>query len=147
MMLPTRELVCPDETRWGFDPWISLACHLVSEFIKFAHVYRIERFARLFSKLGRDVCQIEVVAITFTQGKLPKVIDHTAQHLLLEYSWPGNIRELENTIKYALAMGRGKSITKHDMPVQILIDQKPAKSEGSQSTKVETLTNQSIKER
>ena len=64
---PTRELFCPYETRWGFAPWISLACHLVSEFIEFAHVHRVEPFARLFSKLRRDICQVEVVTIAFTQ--------------------------------------------------------------------------------
>jgi len=68
MIQPTRELVSPYETRWGFDLWIPFACHLVSEFIEFAHVHRVEPFARLFSILCRDICQVEVVAISLTQS-------------------------------------------------------------------------------
>ncbi len=58
---PTHELISPYEIRWGFDPWIPFTCHLVSEFIELAHIHRIEPFARLFSKLRRDICQVEVV--------------------------------------------------------------------------------------
>jgi len=53
-------------------------------------------------------------------------IDQPAQQILLEYSWPGNIRELENAIKHALAMARGSTITIRELPVQILTGLKPA---------------------
>ena len=48
------------------------------------------------------------------------VIDQEAQQLLLDYSWPGNIRELENAIKHALAMVRGSTITSRELPAKIL---------------------------
>ena len=49
----------------------------------------------------------------------------------MEYAWPGNIRELENAIKHALAMARGTTITTRDLPVQILLNQKPIRHKGS----------------
>ncbi|RLD29556.1 MAG: two-component system response regulator [Bacteroidetes bacterium] len=38
-------------------------------------------------------------------------------NLLINYSYPGNIRELENIIEYAIAIGRGKYITQKELPV------------------------------
>jgi len=49
-----------------------------------------------------------------------KRLDHTIQQILLDYSWPGNIRELENCIEHALAMTRRSNITPSSLPVQIL---------------------------
>ena len=37
-------------------------------------------------------------------------------NLLLNYSYPGNIRELENIIEYALAISRGRYITSKELP-------------------------------
>ena len=67
------------------------------------------------------------------------VLDHQIQHLLLEHSWSGNVRELENAMKHALAMGRGKSITKNDLPVQIVLRQNTNQNEEFQTTEMETL--------
>jgi DNA-binding NtrC family response regulator len=39
--------------------------------------------------------------------------------LLVEYSWPGNIRELENVIQSAVILTDGKSIAKADLPEHI----------------------------
>lgn len=47
-------------------------------------------------------------------------ISQQAQQLLLDYSWPGNIRELQNAIRHALAMAPGTTLTIDDLPVQIL---------------------------
>jgi len=49
-----------------------------------------------------------------------KTLDHTIQQILLDYSWPGNIRELENCIEHALAMTKGSNITPSSLPVQIV---------------------------
>lgn len=40
--------------------------------------------------------------------------------LLLEYSWPGNIRELENVIERAIVMGEGNILTLNDFPENII---------------------------
>ncbi len=53
-----------------------------------------------------------------------KTLGHKSQQLLLNYSWPGNIRELENCIEHALAMCRESVITPNDLPVQIVLPQK-----------------------
>lgn len=50
----------------------------------------------------------------------PVGFDHTAQQLLLEYSWPGNIRELENAVEHALVMAKGTLLTPDDLPVQVV---------------------------
>ncbi len=49
-----------------------------------------------------------------------KTIDHSAQQFLMNYSWPGNIRELENCIEYAIAMSKKQVITPSDLPVQVV---------------------------
>ena len=49
-----------------------------------------------------------------------KKLNLTAQQMLRRYHWPGNIRELENTVEHALAMSRGPEITPECFPVQVL---------------------------
>jgi two-component system response regulator HydG len=59
----------------------------------------------------------------------PAGLDHSAQRFLLEYEWPGNIRELENAMEHALAMARGPLITPQDLPVQVVTPQQTRKSD------------------
>lgn len=42
-----------------------------------------------------------------------------AYQLLLDYSWPGNIRQLKNVLKYALAVQENLTITVNDLPAEI----------------------------
>ena len=49
-------------------------------------------------------------------GKNIKDIDYEAMQALLTYDWPGNIRELRNTIERATVLADGEVITIHDMP-------------------------------
>jgi transcriptional regulator with PAS, ATPase and Fis domain len=39
-----------------------------------------------------------------------------AMKLLLDYPWPGNIRELKNVLEYAFAVGAGPELGKNDLP-------------------------------
>src|SRR2546421_428361 len=51
-------------------------------------------------------------------GELRKKIDgleSDAQKLLMRYNWPGNIRELENTIERAILLAEGRSIVSGDL--------------------------------
>jgi DNA-binding NtrC family response regulator len=51
-------------------------------------------------------------------GELKKKIDGVeseAQKMLLRYNWPGNIRELENSIERAILMTEGAQITSEDL--------------------------------
>jgi transcriptional regulator with PAS, ATPase and Fis domain len=49
-------------------------------------------------------------------GKNIKDIDYEAMQALLAYEWPGNIRELRNTIERAVVLSDGEMITIHDLP-------------------------------
>ncbi len=55
-----------------------------------------------------------------------KTLSLPAQQLLLQYHWPGNIRELENAIEHALAMSREIEITPVRLPLQIQYPEPPA---------------------
>lgn len=43
-------------------------------------------------------------------------ISKTAEAILANYSYPGNIRELENIIEHAVVLAEGEEITEHDLP-------------------------------
>ncbi|MDO9169578.1 MAG: sigma 54-interacting transcriptional regulator [Methylobacter sp.] len=43
-------------------------------------------------------------------------IDPQAMRALLDYTWPGNIRELHNVVEYAFAVGRGTTLRGAELP-------------------------------
>ena len=43
-------------------------------------------------------------------------IDPDAMKVLLDYRWPGNIRELHNIVEYAFAVGRGSTLRLSELP-------------------------------
>lgn len=43
-------------------------------------------------------------------------IDPDAMRALLDYRWPGNIRELHNVVEYAFAVGRGSTLRLSELP-------------------------------
>lgn len=43
-------------------------------------------------------------------------LSQSAAECLMEYDWPGNIRELENTIEHAVALAQGPEISVDDLP-------------------------------
>jgi len=45
-----------------------------------------------------------------------KKIDPQAMRALLDYAWPGNIRELHNVVEYAFAVGRGTTLRCSELP-------------------------------
>jgi transcriptional regulator with GAF, ATPase, and Fis domain len=52
-----------------------------------------------------------------------KGIAAEARSLLMQYSWPGNIRELENAIEHAIVMGLTDEILPEDLPTALLEEQ------------------------
>jgi two-component system, NtrC family, response regulator AtoC len=48
-----------------------------------------------------------------------KQISPEAMKLLVEYQWPGNIRELENTIERVVILSRGDVIGPEDLPAEV----------------------------
>ncbi|MBS0377128.1 MAG: sigma-54-dependent Fis family transcriptional regulator [Proteobacteria bacterium] len=51
-----------------------------------------------------------------TPGDQPAAIERDALQRLLAYPWPGNIRELRNTLRGALVMGDGRTVRLGDLP-------------------------------
>jgi len=49
-------------------------------------------------------------------GKNIKDIDYEAMQAMLSYDWPGNIRELGNTIERAVVLADSDTVTIHDLP-------------------------------
>ncbi len=54
--------------------------------------------------------------------------------LLARYSWPGNIRELENTVERAVILCLGEQITPKELPPQMLPDDFKASSQSADSS-------------
>ena len=49
---------------------------------------------------------------------IPKLtISNAALEKMVQYNWPGNIRELRNAIERAVVMGNGKEILPEDLPI------------------------------
>jgi transcriptional regulator with GAF, ATPase, and Fis domain len=48
---------------------------------------------------------------TFVKGLAPEAVER-----LMEYPWPGNIREMENLVKYLLTVSQGKTVSLTDLP-------------------------------
>jgi DNA-binding NtrC family response regulator len=46
-------------------------------------------------------------------------LSNEAQRLILDYAWPGNVRQLESAIERALLLAEGDEITVEDLPVEI----------------------------
>ena len=44
-------------------------------------------------------------------------VSASAMEKMVQYNWPGNIRELRNAIERAVVMGNGKEILPEDLPI------------------------------
>jgi len=56
--------------------------------------------------------------VTARQGRALRLAPD-ALRALLDYSWPGNARELENALEYAVAVCRGQTIHDGDLPAEV----------------------------
>lgn len=59
-------------------------------------------------------------AITKAKNKSIKGIDDQAMEILVNYSWPGNIRELANFIERMVVLSSGSTLGARDLPEKIL---------------------------
>jgi len=86
--------------------------------------YRLNGISLLIPPLRARTDEIEALARSFaetaarmSERPAPK-LSVAAVKLLLSYAWPGNIRELRNTIERALLLSTGDSITPEDLPLE-----------------------------
>jgi transcriptional regulator with GAF, ATPase, and Fis domain len=75
-------------------------------------------------------------------GKNELQIDDDALLTLKAYSWPGNIRQLENAMERAVVIAEGAAITIEDLPAEILYASVPL--DGSDPAWQEALQDESI---
>jgi DNA-binding NtrC family response regulator len=76
-------------------------------------------------------------------GKLVKSIRPAAMEALVEYEWPGNIRELENVIQGAVVLADGDSIGRGDLPPHLqLLDEAPVSRQGERGDSFDELLRQ-----
>ena len=47
-------------------------------------------------------------------------ISEDVQRMFMKYSWPGNIRELQNTLEFAVVLCNGSTITVNDLPPEFI---------------------------
>src|SRR5262249_9078122 len=67
---------------------------------------------------------IQLLATHFAEkhvrpGENPKPIAPKAMEKLLAYTWPGNIRELENVVERACVVARGARMEARDLPPEV----------------------------
>jgi transcriptional regulator of acetoin/glycerol metabolism len=55
-----------------------------------------------------------------TLGKPELELDDDSRLVLLHYHWPGNLRELRNTLRHAVALADGKQIGLEHLPDNIV---------------------------
>lgn len=72
---------------------------------------RKEDIALLLQSFLREFCDI--------YQKPPKSVSERALELLIQYSWPGNIRELRNLVERLVLLSRNETIEPADLPSQI----------------------------
>jgi DNA-binding NtrC family response regulator len=61
----------------------------------------------LIAEFLQEVCAREKRFLT---------LDDRVRDELVNYSWPGNVRQLKNVIEHAVVIAKGKKITLHDLP-------------------------------
>jgi len=59
------------------------------------------------------------------RGTSNLVISKDAMDLMVEYDWPGNVREMKNALERAVVMGNGKQIMPEDLPTFACTPQYP----------------------
>ena len=57
-----------------------------------------------------------------------KEIDREAMEVLLDYSWPGNVRQLESAIERAMLLCEGETVMPRDLPQEVLARKTLSKS-------------------
>lgn len=76
---------------------------------------RREDIILLFNKFMEEFCKKN-------QRKMPSV-DNAVFNNMLQYSWPGNIRELRNVVQYMLVVGKSATISLDALPPNMILSE------------------------
>jgi len=63
--------------------------------------------------------------ITLSNSELEKNVTHVSNEVMqifTQYEWPGNLRELKNSIKRAVLLTKGDTIEKNVLPEEMMLD-------------------------
>ncbi len=86
--------------------------------------YRLKGIAIHLPPLRERTEDIPLLAYHFLKkyrgNRKTELIDPQAIKALMAYKWPGNIRELEHVIEYALSMTEGETVQVTDLPEEFL---------------------------
>ena len=63
---------------------------------------------------------------TRNTSRLVKGLDGETRKLMLDYNWPGNVRQLESAIERAILLCEGEFITVEDLPLEVRQEGSPA---------------------
>jgi transcriptional regulator with PAS, ATPase and Fis domain len=64
------------------------------------------------------LAQYLLARVSSRQGRSVRLSPDTLR-AMLQYSWPGNVREIENALEYAVAVGQGQTIRPEDLPIEV----------------------------
>jgi two-component system response regulator PilR (NtrC family) len=70
-------------------------------------------------------------------GGRVKEISREAMEVLLDYSWPGNVRQLESAIERAILLCEGDKIMPRDLPQEVLSRKTPGRTDRSRGDRFE----------
>src|SRR5216684_1515752 len=70
-------------------------------------------------------------------GGRVKEISREAMEVLLDYSWPGNVRQLESAIERAILLCEGDKIMPRDLPQEVLSRKTPGRMDRSRGDRFE----------
>ncbi|MCK4618391.1 MAG: sigma-54-dependent Fis family transcriptional regulator [Desulfobacterales bacterium] len=63
-------------------------------------------------------------------GKNVRGVTSDTMQILMDYSWPGNVKELENSIQHAFLLAKGEKVERELLPSRILHEVLKEKNEG-----------------
>ena len=73
-------------------------------------------------------CFLETLNVEI--GKNVRGVTSDTMQILMDYSWPGNVKELENSIQHAFLLAKGEKVERELLPSRILHEVLKEKNEG-----------------